>query len=230
MKKYNVLILGSGGREHALAWKISQSRHAGKLIIAPGNAGTAGVGVNKELDVNDFEGIGQLVREENIELLIYQTLFPIFQYKVGTETKPAGDIRLADGTVISEVDYVRSQIAMMPSEGGIVTPERHDIEFIGAEGKALKAREYLDYFKTRVLSGLGVSSVDMGEGDTANRATANAMSTSMIDSVKDFQDIIEETINSEVIKELLIESTFSFDVLDDENIVTLKFKLILSTR
>jgi len=164
--------------------------------------------------------------EENIELLIYQTLFPIFQYQVGTETKPAGDVRLADGTIVSEVDYVRGQIREMPSDGGIVIPERHEIKFIGAEGKALKAREYLDYFKTRVLSGLGMSSVDMGEGSTANRATADNMSKTMVDSVKDYQDIIEEFINKHVIKELLLESTFNFDILDALYNVTFKFKEI----
>lgn len=164
--------------------------------------------------------------EENVELLIYQTLFPIFHYKVGTENRPAGDIRMSDGTIMSEVDYIKNQIATMTAEGGIVTPERHEIEFVGAENKGLKAKEYLDYFKTRVLSGLGVSSVDMGEGDTANRATASAMSSTMIDSVKDYQDILEELINEQVIKELLLESTFDFDVLAPENIVTFKFKEI----
>jgi hypothetical protein len=162
--------------------------------------------------------------EENVELLIYQTLFPIFQYKVGTESKPAGDVRLADGTLISEVDYVRGQIENMPAEGGIVTPERHTIEYIGAEKHALKAREYLDYFKQRVISGLGISSVDIGDGDTANRATADSMSRSLVDSVKDYQDILEDFIDKEVIQELLLESTFSYDVLSEENIVKFKFK------
>lgn len=164
--------------------------------------------------------------EENVELLIYQTLFPIFQYKVGTESKPAADIRLSDGSVMSEVDYVRMQISDMPAEGGIVTPERHEIQFIGAEGKSLKAKEYLDHFKQRVLSGLGISGVDIGEGDTANRATADTLSRTMVDSVKDYQDIIEEKINKEVIKELLLESTFSFDVLAPEHIVDFRFKEI----
>lgn len=162
--------------------------------------------------------------EENVELLIYQTLFPIFQYKVGTDTKPATDIRLSDGTIMSEVDYVRSQIEIMPAEGGIVTPERHEIKYIGAEKSALKAREYLDYFKQRVISGLGLSGVDLGDGDTANRATADSMSRALVDSVKDYQDILEEFINKQVIEELLLESTFSFDVFDDENIVHFKFK------
>lgn len=162
--------------------------------------------------------------EENVELLIYQTLFPIFQYKVGTETRPATDVRLPDGSIMSEVDYVRQQIEFMPAEGGIVTPERHSIEYIGAEKAALKAREYLDYFKQRVISGLGLSSVDLGDGNTANRATADSMSRSLVDSVKDYQDILEDFINHEVFQELLLESEFKFDVLDDEHSVHFKFK------
>ena len=53
----NVLILGSGGREHALAWKISQSSSCNKLFIAPGNAGTSKVGINVNINVTDFDSI-----------------------------------------------------------------------------------------------------------------------------------------------------------------------------
>ena len=51
----NVLILGSGGREHALAWKVSQSSSCNRLFIAPGNAGTSEVGQNIEINVTDFK-------------------------------------------------------------------------------------------------------------------------------------------------------------------------------
>ena len=54
-----VLILGSGGREHAIAWKLSQSSHLNKLYIAPGNAGTQGVGENIPLNLTDFNAIGK---------------------------------------------------------------------------------------------------------------------------------------------------------------------------
>ncbi len=162
--------------------------------------------------------------EENIELLIYQNLFPIFHYKVGTELKPAGQVRLPDGSVMDEVEYIRLKISQMPSEGGIVTPERHEIEYIGSEGKSLRAEGYLDYFKRRVFAGLGVSAVDYGEGDTANRATADNMSRAMVDSVKDYQDILGEQINHNVIKPLLAEANFGFDVLDDDNFVEFLFK------
>ncbi len=66
----NVLILGSGGREHALAWKIAQSKQLNKLYIAPGNAGTAIEGENVNINVNDFEGIKSFVMEKNIDLLV----------------------------------------------------------------------------------------------------------------------------------------------------------------
>ena len=162
--------------------------------------------------------------EENVELMVYQHLFPVFQYKVGTEVKPAGDIRLPSGEIMSEVDYVRGQIEQMPAEGGIVTPERHEISFIGAEKQVLKAKEYLDYFKQRVISGLGMSGVDIGEGGTANRATSESMSRALVDSVKDYQDILQETLNREFIEELLLESTFQFDVFDEEHLVKYNFK------
>ncbi len=61
-----ILLLGSGGREHALAWKISQSDKCEKLCIAPGNVGTAEVGENVGIKVNDFEGIGAFCVEKQV--------------------------------------------------------------------------------------------------------------------------------------------------------------------
>jgi phosphoribosylamine--glycine ligase len=66
----NVLILGSGGREHAFAWKISQSPLLSNLFIAPGNPGTAEIGTNLSIQLNDFDGIRQAIQENQIELLI----------------------------------------------------------------------------------------------------------------------------------------------------------------
>jgi phosphoribosylamine--glycine ligase len=66
----NVLIIGSGGREHALAWKIAQSDNSEKLYIAPGNAGTAAIGQNLNIQVNDFDGIAKALLEFNISMLI----------------------------------------------------------------------------------------------------------------------------------------------------------------
>lgn len=66
----NVLILGSGGREHALSWKIAQSLLLKKLFIAPGNAGTGLHGQNVALDISDFPAIGHFAIAENINMII----------------------------------------------------------------------------------------------------------------------------------------------------------------
>ena len=66
----NILLLGAGGREHALAWKLAQSPLLTKLYIAPGNAGTATMGTNLKLSVNDFGAIRQTCLDHAIEMVI----------------------------------------------------------------------------------------------------------------------------------------------------------------
>lgn len=65
-----ILLLGSGGREHALAWKIAQSKKVDQLYIAPGNAGTGSVGQNVPLKADDFEGIGQFVLDNGVDMVV----------------------------------------------------------------------------------------------------------------------------------------------------------------
>ncbi len=66
----NILLLGSGGRESAFAWKLSQSEKCGQLFIAPGNAGTGQYGTNLNIKVSDFEGIKQAVLSNSIDLVL----------------------------------------------------------------------------------------------------------------------------------------------------------------
>tara|TARA_B110000459_G_C16574539_1_gene478096 strand:+ start:50 stop:1336 length:1287 start_codon:yes stop_codon:yes gene_type:complete len=66
----NVLVLGSGGREHALSWKIAQSSMCEKIFIAPGNSGTKLVGENVDINVTDFEAIKKFVIEKSIEMVV----------------------------------------------------------------------------------------------------------------------------------------------------------------
>lgn len=66
----NILILGSGGREHAFAWKISKSSFCNALFIAPGNAGTEKIGKNINININDFDNIKKFVLKENIDLVL----------------------------------------------------------------------------------------------------------------------------------------------------------------
>jgi phosphoribosylamine--glycine ligase len=68
--KMNILILGSGGREHALAWKIAQSPKVNALYIAPGNAGTVNVGTNVDMKVNDFRQIREFVLKNDVHMVV----------------------------------------------------------------------------------------------------------------------------------------------------------------
>ena len=66
----NILLIGSGGREHALAWKIAQSYHCDHLYIAPGNPGTAAIGTNLPIKIDDFEGLKQAAITHQIDMII----------------------------------------------------------------------------------------------------------------------------------------------------------------
>ena len=85
----NILLLGSGGREHARAWKLSQSRHCSRLFIAPGNTGTAQCGTNLPFAATDFQSIRQCCLDEEIGMVI-----------VGPE----------DPLVKGVVDYLKTEI------------------------------------------------------------------------------------------------------------------------
>lgn len=75
----NILLLGSGGREHALAWKISQSKKTDKLFIAPGNAGTASVGQNVPLKELDFDGIAKFALDNDVKMIVVGPEVPLVE-------------------------------------------------------------------------------------------------------------------------------------------------------
>ena len=66
----NILLLGSGGREHALAWKIAQSEKVDRLFIAPGNAGTAGCGENVDIKADDFEALKEFAVANSVGMVV----------------------------------------------------------------------------------------------------------------------------------------------------------------
>jgi len=66
----NVLLVGSGGREHAIAWKLAQSKDLGKLFIAPGNPGTAGCGENVAIGVNETEKLLEFAKQNDVSLAV----------------------------------------------------------------------------------------------------------------------------------------------------------------
>jgi phosphoribosylamine--glycine ligase len=98
----NVLIVGSGGREHAFAWKISQSNLLTKLFIAPGNAGTKEIGTNLEIDTTNFEVLKQAVIQNNIKLVVIGPEDPLVK---GVHDFFLNDVELKNVAVIGPQKY-----------------------------------------------------------------------------------------------------------------------------
>lgn len=90
----NILLLGSGGREHALAWKIAQSAKVDQLYIAPGNAGTSKIGTNLSIAVNDFETIKSFVLGHDVHMVVVGPEEPLVRgiYDFFAEDKELADI------------------------------------------------------------------------------------------------------------------------------------------
>lgn len=149
--------------------------------------------------LDDVKLLRQL--EENVARLVYKHLHPLYKYKVGLAQ--AGYESDED-----EIDQVKMELEEMPLEGGLVLPERHDVDVVGAEGQALSVENYLKYFEQRVFTGLGVSASMMGRSDSSNRSTAETQSSEMHDRVKAFQKTLALFINSFIINELLLEGGF----------------------
>ncbi len=93
----NILIIGSGGREHALGWKIKQSSKTKNLFFAPGNAGTADLGTNLDIAVTDFLTIKKAVKKNQIDLVVVGPEIPLVQ---GIHDFFAGDAKLQSVKVV----------------------------------------------------------------------------------------------------------------------------------
>ena len=139
--------------------------------------------------------------EDNVARLIYRHLYPLFIYRVG-KAEPGYE------ATDEEIEDMQQEIRDMPTEGGLVVPERHDIDILGTNGEALDAEQYLDYFQKRVFTGLGVTETIMGRSATANRSTAENQSSELRDKVKAFQKVAQDSINFHIMRELLMEGGY----------------------
>lgn len=156
--------------------------------------------------------------EDNVARLIYRHLNPLYLYRVGLD-KPGYE------ATDDEIEEMQEQIRDMPTEGGLVVPERHDVKVIGAERQALDAEKYLKYFERRVFTGFGTPETVMGRGDTSNRSTAETQSVEMRDSVEAYQSVFENFVNHFIMRELLMEGGFD-PVLNPDDIALFEFNEI----
>jgi hypothetical protein len=164
--------------------------------------------------------------EEISELVASRHGFPLYHYAVGTETNPAEVYD--DGT--SEVDSIKATIENTPLDGCVVTPERHTIVVVGGNDSIMDLSPYLEYWEQRVISGLGLSGIDLGRGEMANKATAAQLSKSLADFCRDMQNVIAEFFDFYIFDVLLEEGGYdtsefnrvhlSFPVIDSEEMLT----------
>ena len=138
--------------------------------------------------------------EEEAEILGFQYAVPLYLYKVGTDNHPAAP---------GEVDSVAMEINHMNTYGIMCVPHTHTVETVTNNNDPIDIIKYIDHFKKRVFSGLGLSAAVMGESDTSNRNTAEAAYLSMQSITKSYQQIISEKLEMEFIKELILDAGYN---------------------
>ncbi len=134
----NVLVLGSGGREHALAWKIAQSEKVSKVYIAPGNAGTASVGENISINIADFQAVKDVVLKYYINLVV-----------VGPEQP------LVDGIV----DFFKSDADLKDVK--IIGPDKAGAQL---EGSKAFAKQFMEKYGIPTAKCFTVTSENLNDG------------------------------------------------------------------
>lgn len=134
----NVLVLGSGGREHALAWKIAQSDKVSKVYIAPGNAGTASVGENIIVNIADFNAVKDIVLKYHINLVV-----------VGPEQP------LVDGIV----DFFKADTELKDVK--IIGPDKQGAQL---EGSKAYAKNFMEKYGIPTAKCFTVTSENLDEG------------------------------------------------------------------
>ena len=134
----NILLIGSGGREHALAWKMQQSKHCDSLYVAPGNAGTATMAKNVSLDHKKPEQIASFITENQINMLV-----------VGPE------VPLVDGLIdyFQGKDEFRDLILVGPSQFGAIL-----------EGSKDFAKKFMKQYKIPTARFATFNKENIGEG------------------------------------------------------------------
>lgn len=185
---------GTGAGENPPEWKIEDMVHfvfdrkPGRIFGTPFIVSV----------IDDIIALRQI--EEDVQNLVHKELFPLYVYRVGSEEEPADQ---------EEIDNAFNAISNLRTEGGLIVPERHEIDVLGADSHALEAIDYLRYFQERVVAGLGLSPHHLGiMNEGGNRAITDRLDISLYDKVKTYQRYIEDNIRINIFNELLLEGGF----------------------
>ena len=135
----NILLLGSGGREHTMAWKIKQSPHCSQLYISPGNAGTQQIGQNIDIDVEDFDQLVDFALTHQIDMVVVGPEVPLvsgivdyFQQSAANQVMIIGPSQAA-AQLEGSKDYAKAFMAKY----GIPTASYRNLHFGKSRKKAV---------------------------------------------------------------------------------------------
>jgi len=212
----NILILGSGGREHTFAWKISQSILTDKLFISPGNAGTTSLGININLNILDFDEIANFSIKENIKMIVVGPEAPLVN---GIYDYFKSDSKLKHINVVgpskegAELEGSKTFAKQFMSKYKIPTAKYEEFDI----NTLKKGFEYIDNNKAPfVLKADGLAG-GKGVVITSNKTEAKEELNSMISESK-----FGKASKKVIIEEFLDGIEFSVFVLSDgKNYVTL---------
>ena len=143
MSSINILLLGSGGREHALATSLAKSSHCKKLFIAPGNGGTAQVGTNVCVDINDGTSVVEFAQKNNIRLVVIGPEAPLVE-GVADDVRAAGIACFGPGAAAAQMEGSKRFSKELMDRAGIPTAkyatftnEEEALEYVHEQGAPL---------------------------------------------------------------------------------------------
>lgn len=133
-------------------------------------------------------------------------------YTVGTQDAPATQ---------AEIDMVRNDLNISPDDPLVVMPERHQFK-LQTVSSLPDITNYINHFKQKVYSALGLPSIAFAEGGTSNRATADEQMKAAFDRVRDLQNIIADKFNTEILSQILRDGGYKYPI-DEANVVNMRF-------
>lgn len=143
--------------------------------------------------------------EETVELLGFQFGSPLLHAQVGTEETPASPVEVRD---------VNQQLGMMAPNGMVTTDHRVKIDVINLQKGTIDLIPYVEYFKNRVLIGSGTSPVSVGEGNSANRNTAESLDNALADRCTYLAGIVSDLFNYNVIPDITVKADTPYSYID----------------
>lgn len=175
----NILLLGSGGREHAIAASIAKSAKCSNLFIAPGNAGTSACGTNVDLKVDDFEGIGKFVLEHEVKMVVVGPEAPLV---AGIADYFANDDRLQNIAMIG------------PSAQGAQLEGSKDFAKMFMQRMGIPTAEYKTFTKETFKDGLKFLSTLQPPYVLKADGLAAGKGVLILDKLKDAKDSLKEML------------------------------------